>query len=249
MSGRQARAFQSDIRGAGARRREAESVKSALRTVDQRAASQRSACAEELGQVKEKATAAAWQAKLAAKAAAAKLADVRLDGKQRVKQKAADCQAEHRQILGERDEVKATAAAGRVVAPKTKATKGGAKVARSEARDEVEQNLPPELVPLWRKERAGFRLTPRQVDRGTSLTEAFLERVEAEPEAVRAAQAPRRAAPSKADQGEERRVACDRARKEAQAAVARGEPDPRQLNWLAKFCKGPKAKASAVVPF
>jgi hypothetical protein len=222
MSGREARAFQSDIRGAGARRREVESVKSALRAVDQRAAAQRSACAEEIGQVKEKATADTWQAKLAAKSAAAKLADVRLDGKQRVKQKAADCQAEYRQILGERDEVKASAAASRVVAPKTKATKGGAKVARSEARDEVEQNLPSELVPLWRKERAGFRLTPRQADRGTSLTEAFLERVEAEPEAVRAAQEPRRAAPSRADQGEERRVACDRARKEAQRAVAEG---------------------------
>jgi len=225
MSGREARAFQSDIRGAGARRREVESVKSALRAVDQRAAAQRPACAEEIGQVKEKATADTWQAKLAAKSAAAKLADVRLDGKQRVKQKAADCQAEYRQILGERDEVKASAAASRVVAPKTKATKatkGGAKVARSEARDEVEQNLPPELVPLWRKERAGFRLTPRQADRGTSLTEAFLERVEAEPEAVRAAQEPRRAAPSRADQGEERRVACDRARKEAQRAVAEG---------------------------
>ena len=84
--------------------------------------------------------------------------------------------------------------------------------------------------------------------RGTSLTEAFLERVEAEPEAAHAAQAPRRAAPSKMEQSEEKRVACDRARKEAQAAVARGEADPRQLNWLAKFCKSPRIP-SAEVPF
>lgn len=248
MSGREARAFQSDIRGAGARRREASQTKDALRAVDARAASQKATCAEELGQVKDRATAATWQAKLAARAAAAHLKDVRLDGTQRVKQKAADCTAERRQILGEKDVARESAAAGRAVATSAGAKRApsrSGKVAQSEARDEVEQNISPEMIPLWRRERASFRLTPRQVERGTTLTEAFIERVEAEPEAVQAAQAPRRSTPSRAEQTEEKRVACDRARKEAQAAVARGESDPRQLNWINRFC----APTSAEVPF
>lgn len=247
MSGREARAFQSDIRGAGARRREVEQTRGAIRAVDARGAQQRTACADELVQVKESATAATWQAKLAARTAAAHLKEVRLDGTQRVKQKVANCAAEARAIKAERP-----AAAQRVVTPAIGRAKTSARIAQGEARDEVEQNIPAELVPLWRRERGAFRLTPRQVEHGTTLTEAFLERVEAEPEAVHAAQvalAGRRSAPSRADQSEEKRVVCDRARKEAQAAVARGEADPRQLNWLAKFCKSPKAQATTEVPF
>jgi hypothetical protein len=57
----------------------------------------------------------------------------------------------------------------------------------AERRDEVESNIPDNFVPLWHKVRRSFRIAPKQEGR-ISLTEAFTQYAEENPDDVLAAQ-------------------------------------------------------------
>jgi len=246
MSAKEQRAFRQQL-DRGAR----ESHKAAVRSVEQRAATQRVQCAEELGQVREAVNADVWKAKLAAQAAAATLKTKRTEGRARVQQKAANCRGEQRAILAERERVKEGGGKVGLVARGAPVKQASTAERRTEARDEVRHNLPPELVPLWEEIGASFQARFEKQDKGRStLTEAFIEATESDPDAALAAQErlARRARPSRREEQAEREEKCNRARREAQAAVARGEADPRQLDWITRFCKT-RAPRHMEVPF
>ncbi len=241
MNRKVAAAHQRDIRRGLASTQET-TYQKRIAEIAGRASSQKSACADELGQVKAREGANVVRLKLAAQAAALRLKVARKDGRAAVAQKAGDCRTEHAKILSERDEIKSDRQEVRTLDRQTAARarampKATAREKTSERRGERENEIPAELHALWK--RLGSKMSGEQVG----------EYAEAHPdEAVAAQGRGAERGPSRREQTDEKEAICARARKDAQAAVARGEADPRQMNWLRKFCT-PKASAAAPAPF
>lgn len=196
MNLREQKAFARDIRRgiAGEQQR---TYKQRLAEIDADAARQRDECAQEHRQIKERLGERVYLERIEAQRLAQEAARLKreaAEARKRAKvsaddaraqsaQKARACKTEHAAILehkaGEKQhrgeivtlERQATARQ-KAVAPKKKRGETAA-----EKRGQVEHDLPPELVPLWRKVGHRFKAKP-----GASLAEAFIEAHEEDPD-------------------------------------------------------------------
>ncbi len=250
MNAKQGRAFQKDIRRGLSATQEAEH-KRRVAEIEQRAKDQRSRCADERAQIKAQIDEKARREKLVIEIARRALHVTRTEGRARLAQKGHDCRRELRPILDERDTARADRGQIRTVnkqiaardraAPRSTTTER-----KAESFGEVQSNLPPDLVPLWKKVGRAFPVSPAMRAGRISMTEAFLQYAMEHPSEVIAAHPEWK--PGRKDEAKEREERCSQARTEARKAVAEGRPDPRQLTWISENCKA-RVPKGAHIPF
>lgn len=199
MSTKDAKAFQKSIRSGLAKTLE-DTYRKKLQEIGDELKRQRSECSQEAQQVQERLDQAVTAEKLAlaqAKADKSKAREAEAAAKHRLSvakdnlrakttHKRKSCKIEAEAIKERKAAEQAHHVELRRLESYTKRRDKPLSTSRerlSEKRDEVENNIPDELVPLWHKVRRSFHL-PQRTEGRMSLTEAFLHYAEEHPEAA-----------------------------------------------------------------
>ncbi len=221
--------------------------------INQRAQDQQSRCADERRQIKEQIDERARREKRVIEIARQALHTTRVEGRARLAQKGHDCQRERRGILDERDAARSERGTIRTLNRQSDARNRSISAPRAstterkaESFGEVLGNLPPDLVPLWKKVGRAFPVSAAMRAGRISMTEAFLQYAMEHPGEVIAAHPEWK--PSRKIEAQEKEEKCHKARVEARKAAAQGRPDPRQLTWISDHCKG-RVPKGAPIPF